>query len=239
MAELDEQLRAYADQVESTVGPTPALPAPTTPGRPVLRWVAALVLVAGAGIGIGLALDGGDDRGPDTLVDPPTPTAVMTTMTTPTDPDPELDNDLVVVPEVATLTIVETVEMLSRLPLEVDPELRVEPSPIVEGRVVRTEPEAGSAVPSGTTVTIVVSTGDGGDGGPVPVPVVIGLFADTALATIRNVGLEPVVAFRSVPFNDPRVGLVIEQTPAGFALVPGGSEVVVIVGEAAVDAPDD
>ena len=64
------------------------------------------------------------------------------------------------------------------------------------------------------------------------VPTVIGLFYDTAEATLRNVGLVPVIEFRLVPFCDVQVGLVLDQTPSSFTEVEPGTEVVVVVGEA-------
>jgi len=65
----------------------------------------------------------------------------------------------------------------------------------------------------------------------VAVPSVVGLFYDTAEFTLRNVGLVPVPEFRTVPFGDPQVGLVIDQTPGSFSEVEVGSEVVIVVGE--------
>lgn len=72
----------------------------------------------------------------------------------------------------------------------------------------------------------------------VAVPVVVGAFYDTAEATLRNVGLIPVVEFVTVPFGDPRVGVVVEQSPEGSVLLEGGSEVRIRVGEAG-PAPED
>ena len=89
-------------------------------------------------------------------------------------------------------------------------------------------PASQSLVDAGARVTIYISNG-------VPlvsVPAVVGLFYDTAEATLRNLGLEPTPQFQTVPFGDPQVGVVISQTPEPFELVPGGSEVVITVGEA-------
>lgn len=78
-----------------------------------------------------------------------------------------------------------------------------------------------------------VASIDRPEGPLVVVPSVVGLFFDQAEETLRNQGLVPVVEFRPVPFGDPSVGLVIEQHPAAFVELPAGSEVVVVVGEAA------
>lgn len=66
----------------------------------------------------------------------------------------------------------------------------------------------------------------------VSVPSVVALFADTAIASLRNTGLEPVTEFVAVPFGDPQVGVVISQSPVGFTEVGPGTQVVIAVGEA-------
>ena len=227
MADLDEQLRAYADRVEARVGPTPTLRRAGHRRRRGLGWAVALFLAVAVGAAIGFALD--DETTPDTRVQPDPPLSVPTLppSTDPPAPDPER----VSVPDVSGMTLVQALTMLHDADLRIAGEPAPEASELDETRVTRTDPPGGRRVARGTEVAVFVS------GGPavVPVPVVVGLFADTALATLRNVGLEPVTEFRLVPAGDPQVGIVIDQSPPGFAAVAVGSEVVIVVGEAGPD----
>ncbi len=68
-------------------------------------------------------------------------------------------------------------------------------------------------------------------------PAVVALFADTAIATLRNDGFPQVVEFTAVPFGDPQIGVVVAQSPVGFVELDAGSEVTIVVGEAGPD-PD-
>lgn len=103
---------------------------------------------------------------------------------------------------------------------------------IEEGKVIRSEPEAGSLVPAGTQVTLVVSTGLP----TVQVPAVTQLFADTALQTLRSALLEPIIQFEEVPAGSADVGRVRRQEPEAFTEVEVGSEVLITVGEAAPES---
>ena len=136
----------------------------------------------------------------------------------------------VVVPDLEGLALTEAIDLLTAAGFRIDDEPTEEPSEqIAEGLVIRTEPPTESLVASGSPIRIVIS----GELTTVVVPNVVGLFADTALQTLRTVGLVPVTRFQTLPFDDhPRVGLVIDQTPTNFSLVPIGSEVVIIVGAA-------
>jgi eukaryotic-like serine/threonine-protein kinase len=142
--------------------------------------------------------------------------------------------EMVVVPDLEGLTLTEAFNLLASTGFRIDGDPVEEPSDaIAEGLVIRTEPSAGSLVSVGSTIRMVIS----GELTSVAVPIVVGLFADTALATLRNVGLEPTTEFATVPFGDVRVGLVLDQNPDGFALVPVGSDVVITVGESGPEPP--
>lgn len=174
MAEIEDQLRSYADQVETAVPAVPLLAAPSaTRSRPWRAWAfgavasVALVIAVGAGFLLGRTSD------PDVkVIEPVGPSTTLAPSSVPCD-----------CPPTSTTTT--------------------------------TEPPANDAAFA-----------------QVPVPALVGLFADTAFATVRNVGLTPIAELRLVPFGDPQVGLVIDQEPAMFTDVDPGSEVVVVVGEA-------
>jgi len=135
----------------------------------------------------------------------------------------------VVVPDLEGLALTEAIDLLTAAGFRIDDEPTEEPSEqIAEGLVIRTEPPADSLVAAGSAIRIVIS----GELTSVVVPNLVGLFADTAMQTLRTVGLEPVVQFLTVPSGDPLVGLVVDQTPTGFVRVAFGSDVVVTVGEA-------
>ncbi|MEM7141403.1 MAG: Stk1 family PASTA domain-containing Ser/Thr kinase [Actinomycetota bacterium] len=137
--------------------------------------------------------------------------------------------DRVVVPDLEGKTLLQASQLLSELGLEIEGEPIQEASlEIDETRIIRSEPASQSLVAVGTRVVLYQSSGTP----TVPVPTVIGLFYDTAEATLRNVGLVPEIEFRVVPFGDPQVGLVIDQTPPNFEEVEVNTTVVVVVGEA-------
>ena len=136
------------------------------------------------------------------------------------------------IPDLKGMSITNATTVLQTAGLTVDGEAVRESSEDVEAdKVTRTEPEADTLVTKGSLVTIYWS-----DGVPqVQVPAMVGLFADNAVVLLRSQGLEPVVERQTVPFGDPRVGLVISQTPANFTEVDLGSEVVIVVGEAGAE----
>jgi serine/threonine-protein kinase len=103
-----------------------------------------------------------------------------------------------------------------------------ESSPTVEsGKVVRTDPPAGSKAEDGSTVTIVVSSGTE----QVTVPNVIGKTADQARADIEALGL----VYResgTAPSNSSDDGKVVAQNPGGGNKVDKGTTVRVTLGKA-------
>lgn len=175
MADLEDQLRNYADQVEDEIVPAPL---PVRPSR-TRAWGAAVAAVISGVVALGAVVALGSDDEPDAEID------VIS--------DPDGD----VVPETD----------------DVGPPVTCpDPDPEPERKV---EDEQ------------------------VTVPELTELYYDTAEQSLRNQGLVPVVHFRTVPFGDRRVGLVIEQDPSGSSLVDQGSEVIIVVGEAGREASDE
>ncbi len=140
--------------------------------------------------------------------------------------------EVVAVPDVEGLSVIAAVDLLRSEGFTVSPEQLEEPSEeIEEGKVVRTDPALNTLVPSGSQVSIVVSTGFP----QVVVPQLDGLFADTAITTLRNLGLDPIPVFEPVPVGSPQVGRVIAQSPAAFEEVDQGSQITITIGEATAE----
>jgi len=234
MADLERQLRLYADQVDGVVGGVD-LGSPRSARRWVgLAAVAALLVL----VGVGLVFLTDEEAAEDLKTEvPETTTTVTPTTSTAAPPSPE--REVVEVPSVIGLFFDTADVTLRNVGLVVAPEFRTVPfgDPQV-GLVLEQSPQSFSIIEVGSEVGVVV-----GEAGPLPppipedevmvvVPLVIGLFYDSAELTLRNQGLMPVVEFRLVPFGDPQIGLVIDQMPGGFESVPDGADVVIVVGEA-------
>ena len=96
------------------------------------------------------------------------------------------------------------------------------------GQVIRQSPSAGSELPRGSSVTIVVSEGEE----QATVPNVIGSERREAVETLREAGLAPVVQEQQTEV-EAQVGRVTDQfPPPGSELAPG-SEVTLVVGKRA------
>jgi serine/threonine-protein kinase len=93
------------------------------------------------------------------------------------------------------------------------------------GKVIRTEPSAGSLVSKGSKVRLVVSSGKE----QVPVPDVVGLSQSTAIDMLKSAGFEVVV--QEVTGDPARNGKVIAQNPPGGEgkKAPAGSTVTITV----------
>ena len=140
--------------------------------------------------------------------------------------------EVVAVPDIEGLTVIAAVDLLRTAGLTVtSPQLEEPSEEIEEGKVIRTEPSVNMLVPNGSQVSIVVSTGFP----QVVVPQLDGLFADTAITTLRNAGLDPIPVFEPVPVGSPQVGRVIAQSPAAFEEVDLGSPITITIGEATIE----
>ena len=96
-----------------------------------------------------------------------------------------------------------------------------------KGRVTRTEPIIGSAVPRGSTLTVFVS----GASTQVSVPLVEGLTESEARSALNSAGLIWEIKYQNVPAGDPNDGRVISQSRQPDDLVDPGSRVVLVVGK--------
>ncbi len=96
------------------------------------------------------------------------------------------------------------------------------------GEVIRQAPSAGSQLPAGSTVSIVVSKGEK----KTTVPNVIGKLRGEAVEALRAVGLKPVVQEQETEVPS-KVGRVTDQFPPPGSEVTPSSTVTVVVGKTA------
>ena len=130
------------------------------------------------------------------------------------------------VPNVATLSESDAVTTIRAADLVA--QVRQEASgEVAEGRVIRTEPAAGTEVERRSTVVIVVSSGPQTE----TVPDVVGLDEQSAISTLEAAGFEVDVQTEVVAPGDPTAGTVIEQAPTGNSQAPPGSTVTITVAE--------
>jgi beta-lactam-binding protein with PASTA domain/predicted Ser/Thr protein kinase len=102
-----------------------------------------------------------------------------------------------------------------------------------EGQVIRQAPSAGSQLPPGSTVSIVVSKGEE----KATAPNVIGKERAEAVEAVREAGLKPVVQEQETEVPS-QVGRVTDQFPPPSSEVKPGSTVTLVVGKAAADAAE-
>jgi beta-lactam-binding protein with PASTA domain/predicted Ser/Thr protein kinase len=104
-------------------------------------------------------------------------------------------------------------------------------STVAPGRVISTDPAAGTVVQVGSNVTVFVSSGPA----PVLVPGVSGQSQSSAEAALTSAGLAVgTVIQHSSSTQSP--GTVISQSPAGGASVPAGAKVNLTVAQAPTEA---
>jgi serine/threonine-protein kinase len=96
------------------------------------------------------------------------------------------------------------------------------------GEVIRQAPSAGSQLPSGSGVAIVVSRGET----KATVPNVIGKLRTEAVEALRGEGLKPTVSEQQTEVES-QVGRVTDQFPPPGSEVKPGSTVTVVVGKPA------
>jgi serine/threonine-protein kinase len=103
-----------------------------------------------------------------------------------------------------------------------------EESSAAKGEVISQSPSAGTRIPPGSTVSVVVSEGEE----QATVPSVIGKLRSEAVEAIRAEGLSPTVSEQETAVPS-KVGRVIDQFPPPGSEVEPGSTVTVVVGKAA------
>src|SRR5690606_18690018 len=96
---------------------------------------------------------------------------------------------------------------------------------VEEGKVIRTDPPAGTPLERGSEVRVFVSTG----AGTATVPSVLDLSPEQATSELRGAGfsVERVTRTTLDPDED---GLVIDQSPGGDSEAKPGSTVTIVVG---------
>lgn len=128
------------------------------------------------------------------------------------------------VPAVVGMTLNAARQQLSAVGLDLSSS--EEPSDRPAGEVTAQDPDAGSSVDPGTTVTLTVSSGP--EDQSVDVPNVVGSTQSEAVSTLRSAGLVPSVQQQPTSIQ-PQDGRVIDQSPGGGASVDPGSTVVITV----------
>jgi eukaryotic-like serine/threonine-protein kinase len=107
------------------------------------------------------------------------------------------------------------------------PSVEEEASHSPAGQVIRQSPSAGSQLPPGSTVSIVVSKGEE----KATVPSVIGKPRAEAVEAVRAAGLKPVVQEQQTEVAS-QVGRVTDQFPPSGSKLKPGSTVTLVVGKA-------
>jgi serine/threonine-protein kinase len=114
------------------------------------------------------------------------------------------------------------------------PNVSEEESSAPEGQVIRQAPSAGSELPRGSGVTIVVSEGEE----QARIPNVIGKERAEAVEAVRAAGLEPSVTEQQTEVPS-QVGRVTDQFPPPGSEVEPGTSVSIVVGKAASGAVEE
>jgi eukaryotic-like serine/threonine-protein kinase len=113
------------------------------------------------------------------------------------------------------------------------PSVEEEESSEPAGQVIRQAPSAGSQLPAGSTVSIVVSKGERTS----TVPNVIGKLRADAVEALRAEGLRPTVSEQETEVPS-QVGRATDQFPPPGSEVKPGSSVTVVVGKRAAGASE-
>jgi len=113
------------------------------------------------------------------------------------------------------------------------PSVEEEQSSSPEGQVIRQAPSAGSQLPPGSTVSIVVSKGEE----KATTPNVIGKLRADAVEEVRAAGLKPVVQEQETEVPA-QVGKVTDQFPPPGAELKPGSTVTLVVGKQAAGSAE-
>jgi eukaryotic-like serine/threonine-protein kinase len=117
---------------------------------------------------------------------------------------------------------------------DLSPSVEEEESSAPAGEVIRQSPSAGSELPSGSTVTIVVSQGEE----QVSVPNVIGDERAEAVEALRAAGLDPNVTEEATEV-EAQAGRVTDQFPPPGSEVEPGTGVTIVVGKRAPPPPPE
>ncbi len=130
------------------------------------------------------------------------------------------------VPNVEGLTLENATAQLEAFGLPAPQFRRESSSNVDEGLVIRSDPQAGTAVSIDRQVILYISSGPETE----LVPSVVGLTKAAAEQAITNKGFLPVVEFQDVASGSPDAGNVISQDPPAGEDLPVGAEVRIRVG---------
>jgi serine/threonine-protein kinase len=161
---------------------------------------------------------------PGVVVDQDPPAFQQVPEGTPVDLTVLVPPETVTIPPTEGMTVEEATAALQALGFVVAG-TREEPSSIDAGRVIGTDPPAGTPAPYGSEVTIVVSSGPA----PVTVPDVVCFSLGQAKAKLQDAGLVPVVASETKPPNPlcPKGNKVVDTDPDPFTPVQPGAQVLI------------
>jgi beta-lactam-binding protein with PASTA domain/predicted Ser/Thr protein kinase len=136
------------------------------------------------------------------------------------------------VPDVSGRTVADASNLIGQAGFKVT-QSEAPSATVPEGRVIRTDPAAGTPIDKNSTVELVVSSG----AEEVDVPGVVGLSQANATNVLTTQGFKVNVEEKETA-NPTQVGKVIEQDPVN-GTAPQGSEVTIVVGvEPGGDLPD-
>ncbi len=138
-----------------------------------------------------------------------------------TGPDSVLLEDFRGRPEIDATFVLESAGLVVERDEEYDDE-------VAEGNVTRTEPQAGSLIAAGSTVTLWISLGPE----PVVVPNVVGMTPEAARAALEAVNLVYRESATTVEVDEAFDGLVAEQSVGAGTEVDPATTVTVTIGEA-------
>jgi len=154
---------------------------------------------------------------------PPTPTPVPVVEDAPPAPTLTPTPMPVPVPPVAAHSASGAVERLRAVGLVARTQSADRYSPAGPGTVAAQDPPAGSLLPPGSTVTLLVASGD------VLVPDVVNLPEQDAWAALHEAGLQ--VETRRTRRSNVTAGRAAEVSPGAGAVVPAGSSVVLTISQ--------
>ena len=117
-----------------------------------------------------------------------------------------------------------------------EPSISEEESSEPKGRVIQQSPDAGSEVEAGSTVAIVISSGEKEE--TAKVPNVIGKDRREAVEALRAAGLTPTVEEEETEVPS-QVGRVIDQFPPPGSEQEPGATVTITVGKQAVETEEE
>jgi serine/threonine-protein kinase len=127
------------------------------------------------------------------------------------------------VPDVAGRTVADASNLIGQAGFKVT-QTEASSASVAKGRVIKTNPGAGTSLDKGESVELVVSTG----AEDVDVPGVVGLSQANATNVLKTQGFLVDVQEKETA-NPNQVGKVVEQDPAS-GKAPAGSEVTIVVG---------